>query len=218
MKKYFISLFILTSLASQAQTPTVQYGPKIGANLAYVDLIENPLAVRSTMKLNSNGGLFLRINAKKFSIQPEAYFSGNSFRVKSDLAIFSDATTKDTRFAYQYISAPLILGYEVVKGVHLQAGPQYSWALNSGKSYGPNKNNDLGIVLGARIDMLDAMSLFSLNFRYIYGLTDQTDRTYSFEGKTLPYDFRNRTVQVSISYNVSDYYRWWKKYGVKKKK
>jgi hypothetical protein len=215
MKKYFFLFLILSHYTIQAQN--THFGPKIGANLSYVDIIDNQLDVQSRMKLDANAGFFFRANFKKFSIQPEVYYSSNAFRLKGNLTIFSDETTKDTRLVYQYISVPLMMGYEIAKGVHIEAGPQYSWALNSGRSNGPNKNNDIGIAAGFRIDMLDAMSLFSLNFRYVYGLKDQTDRSYTLD-KTYPYDFRNRSLQVSISYNFSDYYRWSKKNKIKKKK
>jgi Outer membrane protein beta-barrel domain len=218
MKKTLVAILFLLSQVGFAQNPKTQYGLKIGANLAYVNLIENPFAVTSRMKINGGAGAFYRINVKKVSIQPEVYYQGLTHNLKSDLAFFSDETIKEQRQVYQYISVPVLFGYEVVKGVHLVAGPQYSWTLNAGTGFRPNANNDFGIAAGVRIDMLDAMSLFSLNFRYVYGFTDQTDRTYTSEGKTLPYDFRNRTVQVAISYDFSDFYRWWRVYGVKKKK
>lgn len=76
------------------------------------------------------------------------------------------------------------------------------------------KKNDMGVVVGTRINMLDAVSMFSLNFRYTHGLTNVTNR---LSDKT-PLDFRNRTFEVSVTYNFSEYYKWQRKYALKKKK
>jgi hypothetical protein len=44
--------------------------------------------------------------------------------------------------------------------------------------------------------------------RYTQGLTD-------INSASIP-DYRNRTIQASLHYNLSDYYKWWKKHGDKK--
>jgi len=97
---------------------------------------------------------------------------------------------------------------------------EYSWSLNQKSKkgqtniYGPDVKNDKSWIIGTRINMLDAFSLFSLNLRYTQGLTNQMpDSKY----KVTPLDFRNRAVQVSVTYTFSEYWRWQRKYGVKKK-
>lgn len=212
LTKLLILLLLPALTFGQMEQSTFVFGPKVGAQMTRVRIIDNPTTTDSKNRFDFNAGVFGRLNYGKFSIQPEvmyqekgANFEGNGTQQQS----------------YQYLSTPVILGYKVAKGINLEFGPEYSWALNAGAAdenrniFGPDAKNDVALVVGTRIDMLDALSMFSINIRYVHGLTNVTNRVAADE---VPLDFRNRTLQLSISYNFSEYYKWWKKYGVKKKK
>lgn len=213
-------LFVGINAIAQLKPSTFQYGPKISGNLAKLALSGSGVsAAESKLSLNYQAGLFARFNHKNFSIQPELVYEQGGGNMK----------TPSSKHMYRYISAPLLVGVKVAKGIHLVAGPKYSWALNHHYSfvdtenkgliskYGPQTENDLAFVVGTRIDMLDMFSLFNLNIRYTRGLKDQyTLNTGTYTN--LPVATRNNSFEVGVSYNFSEYYNWWKKYGIKKKK
>ncbi len=215
MKRILIVFFIsLTTLSYGQYKPQVfEYGPKIGLNVTDIAIPDNPTTINPRLSLNYQAGLFTRLNIGKFSLQPEAIYQqkGATFKTPSE------------KHTYRYLSTPVLLGFTPLKGIYLEAGPEYSWALNAGYKkdgttiYGPDRDRDLAAVVGARINMLDMFSLFSLNIRYAHGLQNTTRRV----SNTTPLDFRTRTLQVSVSYTFSEYYRWKKKEKVavsKKKK
>lgn len=209
-KLLFLGLLISSSTFSQMKQGTFVFGPKVGLQTAKLAIIgENPEATTSKLALYYQGGVFTRFNLGKFSIQPEAIYSQKGGNLE----------TPNEKHTYCYLSTPILFGFKAAKGINLEIGPEYSWALNQGwkkegvTQFGPDVKNETALVAGARIDLLDAFSMFSVNLRYTYGLTNTTMRAY--EGTNL--DFRNRNIQVSITYNFSEYYKWWKKYGLKQK-
>ncbi len=219
MKKALTTIFVFVSVLSFAQVrPATQYGFKIGISDSKTAIINNRTNITPKLKNNINAGVFYRWNLKKISVQPEAYFQakGGSFKATTN---FAETGNTILRNDYQYLTGSLVLGYEVAKNIHLVVGPEYGYALNAGTKRGPYAQTDFSIAGGVRIDMLDAAHLFSLNIRYVHGLTNTTNKTYTLEDKSvIPLNFQNRTLQVSASFNFSDYYRWAKKDKAKNKK
>jgi hypothetical protein len=212
LTKLLILLLLPALSFGQMKQNAFVFGPKIGAQMTKVKILTNSLTViNSKNRFDFNAGVFGRFNFGKFSIQPEVMYQEKGGN-------FTGGVTQ--QHSYQYISTPILLGYRPFKGINFEIGPEYSWAVNAGSVngdrniYGPDTKNDIALVVGTRIDMLDALSMFSINIRYVHGLTNVTNRL----SEATPLDFRNRTLQLSISYNFSEYYTWWKKYGVKKEK
>lgn len=212
MKKTLILIFtsITTLSFGQYKPRFFEYGPKIGLNVNTIAIIDNPTAIEPKLGLNYQAGIFTRFNVGKLSLQPEVVYQQKGSTLK----------TPSEKHSYKYISAPVLLGFTPLKGIYLEAGPEYSWALNAGYKkdgtsiYGPDKDRDLCLVVGTRINMLDMFSLLSVNIRYAHGLVNTTNR----KSNTTPLDFRTRTFQLSVTYSFSEYYRWQKKDRVKKKK
>lgn len=209
MKRFLLGFSLLGSVVTYGQiTPTFfQYGPKIGVQMTKVQIIDNPTEIESSNRFRLQGGIFTRFNVGKFSLQPEFVYDQKGGRF----------TTPAQTHNYSYLTTPVLLGYTPIKGVYFEAGPEFGWALNAGKVnettsvYGPERNRDMGITVGTRINMLDAFSLVSLNIRYTQGLENTTMRF----SNTTPLDFRNRTLQLSVTYTFSEYYKWWRKQGNK---
>lgn len=214
LTKIFILLVLPTLTFGQMKQSAFVFGPKIGVQMTRINIVDNPTTIDSKNRFDFNGGAFARFNRGNFSIQPEVMYQEKG-------ANFTGEGTQQQ--SYQYLSTPLIFGYKIAKGINLELGPEYSWALNVGAAdedrniFGPDAATDVALVVGTRIDMLDALSMFSINLRYIHGFSNVTNRT-STAIPPVPLDFRNRTIQFSISYNFSEYYKWWKKYGDKTKK
>ncbi len=221
MKKIFVFLLIFSTLQVSAQTkPKTQYGFRIGMNDNYTSLKDNQTDIISRLRPDINAGVFYRFNlSKTFSFQPELVYNNRGGSLKSFSVNFPETENSILRGNHQYISAPLILGISPAKNVYLEVGPEYSRALNYNKRYGPDRKDDLAMIAGVRIDMLDMAHLFSLSFRYVHGFNDISNDTFtSLEKKTTPLNMYNRAIQISATYNFSDYYRWQRKYGLKKKK
>jgi hypothetical protein len=219
MKKILTSILVLVNIVSFAQIrPKTHYGFKLGISDSKTAIIDNRTNITPKLRNDYNAGVFYRWNNKKLSLQPEIYYQvkGGSFKAATN---FAETGNTILRNSYQYVTGSVLLGYEIAKNIHFVAGPEYGYALNTGKLRGPYTNYDFAIAGGLRIDMLDAAHLFSLNIRYIHGLTNTTNKTYTLEDKSvIPLNFQNRTLQVSASINFSEYYYWSKKQNLKKKK
>jgi hypothetical protein len=211
--KILLSFIILFPLAVSAQYKPkfFEIGPKIGLNLAGIGTLDT-VTYKKKISANYQVGLFTRFNAGKFSLQPELIYQNKG-------ATFSKGTTG--KFAYKYLSTPILLGFTPMKGVYFETGAELSWALNKNYKpqgltvYGPNAATDKSWVIGARINMLDMLSLVSINLRYTHGLTNQQS---SLKVGNTPVDFRNRTFQLSATYAFSEYYLWKRKHDGKKKR
>lgn len=169
------------------------FGVKVGASLTRINLsgITSNIPKQS---LAPHIGIMYRYRYKRFVVQPELLYAvkGGTFQT-----VQPGVTNRiNTSIRYFYASVPLLLGYIPTEGLTLQAGPEFSYALNAGKFLGPGSNNDLGIVVGAHYDFLDMLNKFSLHVRYVYGLTNVAPTTEPLA------TYRNRNFQVSMVYNL----------------
>lgn len=214
LKKSFILIgLIFTASLSQAQIKPrfFEFGPKAGINVTGLATLDT-ISFNKKIAFNYQAGVFTRFNMGKFSLQPEFIY-----QTKGGATTIENISSK---YAYKYLSTPVLVGVTPLKGIYLETGMEYSWTLNQKSKkgqaniYGPDVKNDKSWIVGARINMLDAFSLFSLNLRYTHGLTNQMPDS---KQKITPLDFRNRSAQVSVTYTFSEYWRWKRKYGVKKK-
>ena len=123
--------------------------------------------------------------------QPEVLLSvkGGTFQQEQ-----TGGTRSTTKASYYYASLPLLLGYIPTEGLTVQAGPEFSYALNAGQTNGPGANSDLGLVVGVHYDFLDMLNKFSLHIRYVYGLTNVSPEATA--------SYYNRNLQVSLVYNL----------------
>lgn len=219
MKKALTTILVFVSILSFAQIrPDTQYGFKVGISNSMTAIINNRTNITPKLRNDFNAGGFYRWNLKKISLQPELYYQakGGSFKSTTNFAETGNTVLRNN---YQYVTGSFVVGYEIAKNIHLVAGPEYGYSINAGTKRGPYAKTDFSLAGGVRIDMLDAAHLFSLNIRYVHGLTNTTNKTYTLEDKSvIPLNFQNRTLQVSASFNFSDYYRWAKKDKAKQKK
>jgi Outer membrane protein beta-barrel domain len=229
--KVILFTIIFSPSFAQFKPKTFEFGPKIGLNVTTVVNFD-PSKLTNKLALNYQGGVFARYNNGKFSIQPELIYQtkGATYKTdfnKTDVNITSGVSTVVSKTvsgkdAYKYVSVPVLFGFSPLKNIYLETGPEFSWALNKGKKvtdktiFGPDKATDKGWIIGTRINMLDALSLFSLNIRYTQGLTNVSNTLSKVDGLT-PLILKNRALQVSVTYTFSEYYSWKKKYGIKKK-
>ncbi|MGA0559764.1 porin family protein [Larkinella sp. VNQ87] len=179
--------FLFASFSSFAQLQGV-FGLKVGANSSKT--VQEGVSPYSVERFKTDfhlGGIY-RLRYKRFVAQPEVLYSvkGGSLRRLGT----NELTVRNN---FNYLSVPILLGWVPTEGLVLQAGPEFSYALNTPESNGPGKRNDLGIAVGAHYDFLDMAEKFSLHLRYIHGLNNVSSNPVV--------ENYNRTFQVSIIYN-----------------
>ncbi|ARK09967.1 porin family protein [Fibrella sp. ES10-3-2-2] len=140
-------------------------------------------------KMDFHLGVMYRYRFTKFVIQPELLYQlkGGTYQ-QFQIGSTNRITTENN---FNYVSLPIMFGYMPTEGLTFQAGPEFSWAIDTPN--GPKSNRDLGIALGIHYDFLDMLDKFSLNIRYVYGVTKIPETVNS--------TLQNRAFQISLVYN-----------------
>ncbi len=189
MKKLFLALTMATGTLCFAQEQTtssspIRFGIKAGLNVATISSDD------AKAKAGVYGGVFANIPvAGDFSLQPEVLYSGMGAKNKDNSSI---------RLNLDYISVPVMIQYNIVPALYLEAGPQFSFAINK-KIKGDNgsvdatrlyNGFDLGLGLGAGYYFEQG---FGITARYVAGLTNIIEND--------PGDaVRNSVFQVGVAY------------------
>ncbi|UFH53832.1 porin family protein [Spirosoma sp. KNUC1025] len=192
--RLLLFVFFVTSplfLKAQSDKPIGgHFGIKFGATFTQI-AIQGTSANIPHRALEPHLGVMYRYRYNRWVIQPEGLIAikGGTFQQEQ----LTGARTT-TGVSYYYASLPILLGYIPTEGLTIQAGPEFSYALNSGQTGGPGAQSDLGVAVGAHYDFLDMLSKFSLHIRYIHGLTNVSPENTA--------TYYNRNLQVSLVYNL----------------
>lgn len=191
MKKLFLGLTICAGSLIFAQetvktsTSPVKFGIKAGLNVSSVN------ADDSKAKAGIYGGFFANIPvATSFSVQPELLYNGMGAKHK-DLS--------DVRLNLDYISIPVMLQYNILPELYLEAGPQFSFAISrkikgdGGSADVQNfyKGFDFGVGLGAGYYFAQG---FGLTARFVAGATDIIENNSNNDA------VRNSVFQIGVAY------------------
>ncbi|GAB3992823.1 hypothetical protein GCM10028807_26550 [Spirosoma daeguense] len=141
--------------------------------------------------LEPHAGVMYRYRYNRLVLQPEALVGIRGGTFQQELTTGGRSTTS---VSYYYASLPILLGYIPTEGITIQAGPEFSYALNGGRTGGPGLKYDTGIVVGAHYDFLDMADKFSLHVRYVHGLVNVSPEPTA--------QYYNRNLQVGIVYNL----------------
>ena len=210
MKKLILStaLFVsgLALVNAQSDSREVQLGIKGGLNSSTIsgdDL--GDLDSRTSF----NAGLVAEIPlTERLSFQPEVLYSGQGFDVREiDQDNIVD-TDENIEYQLDYIQVPLFLKAYIVKGLSVEAGPQFGFKIHEEFDYQPNsdggdieidsddsyvKDFDTSIALGAAYKFDNG---FFLSGRYNLGVTDIFEDGTPFEGV----DAKNNVWQFGIGF------------------
>ncbi|OCA73814.1 porin family protein [Chryseobacterium arthrosphaerae] len=167
MKKILFGLALVAGTFTFAQktaaSSPVRFGLKAGLNISTVS------GGDSSSKAGFYGGAFANIPvAQDFSFQPEVLYSGMGAKAKAN---------SDLKVNLDYISIPLMLQYNALPNLYLEAGPQFSFLINSKLKYKSNstdgkdvfKGFDFGLGIGAGYYFTQNIGVSA---RYVAGLTD----------------------------------------------
>lgn len=200
MHTYRLLLFIFlisspfSALHAQSDKPIGgHFGVKLGASFTQVAITGTSVNIPKRA-IEPNLGVMYRYRYRRVVLQPEALLAVKGGTFQQEPTGGSTAGRTTTKASYYYASLPILLGYIPTEGLTVQAGPEFSYALNAGSSTGPGKTNDFGVAVGVHYDFLDMLNKFSLHIRYVHGLLN-----VSPEASALYY---NRNVQVSLVYNI----------------
>lgn len=188
MKKIFLGLAITAGTLSFAQEKTaasaspVKFGAKAGLNISTIS------GGGSTAKAGFYGGVFANIPiASSFSVQPEVLYNGVG--AKAD-------EMQDLKVNLSYISVPVMFQYNALPNLYFEAGPQFSFLIDSKFKYQSVsvkandyiKGFDFGIGLGAGYYFNDKIGVTA---RYVAGVTDiaKSNQGADAEGKNNVFQF-----------------------------
>ena len=210
MKKLILStaLFIsgLALVNAQSDSKDVQLGIKGGLNSSTISGDDfGDLDSRTSF----NAGLVAEIPlTERLSFQPEVLYSGQGFDVREiDQDNILD-TDENIEYQLDYIQVPLLLKAYIVKGLSVEAGPQFGFKIHEEFDYQPNsdggdieidsddsyvKDFDTSIALGAAYKFDNG---FFLSGRYNLGVTDIFEDGTPFEGV----DAKNNVWQFGIGF------------------
>lgn len=188
-----VSSPFFTSQAQSNKPIGGHFGVKFGASFTQVAITGTSVNIPKRA-LEPHLGLMYRYRYNRLVFQPEALLAVKGGTFQQEPTAGSTAGRTTTKSSYYYASLPILLGYIPTEGLTIQAGPEFSYALNAGEAGGPGRNNDFGVAVGIHYDFLDMLSKASLHIRYVHGLVN-----VSPEASALYY---NRNVQVSLVYNL----------------
>jgi hypothetical protein len=169
MKKAILSLSIIV-LAAVSANAQVKFGLKAGLNLAsYVGTDAQLLGPGKEGKLDFNGGGLVNIGlCKKFSLQPEVFFSGQGTR-----ADVGNSSGGGAEFNVDYLNVPLLIKYNVTKGFAVEAGPQVGFLISAiGKPYTTGQS------------AVNEKNIFNtMDYSVAFGISYLTDANLGFDAR-----------------------------------
>ena len=203
MKKtaLIIALFIVVIYSASAQ---ITYGVKVGLNISKQHYGIKPIDEDIDFRAGLNAGFYgkYKIN-DKFDIQPELLYSQQGYKDNVPLTDIGGYMIRDGyKILSHYINIPVVLKYYFHKSFYVEAGPQVGFCFGSRLQHNEDyidevlkmdfRTLDFSLVGGLGVDFGRGLSV---NARYNHGLTGTAPES----------DFKNRVIQVSLSYNLGNF-------------
>ncbi len=190
MKTKLVNLSVAL-LISQLMMAQFHLGVKAGANITKVD----GKSFKEQFEYGYNLGGFAEIRlSDKFSFQPEVLFNQYSSTLDSSYkSIYENVITSDqSKVKLNYLTIPLLLDYNFIGPIHLQAGPQFGILMNQDKNFLQNgeaafKSGDFSMALGAQVKLAQ----LRITGRYLIGLSNINDIDNQDKWK-------NQVIQLSL--------------------
>ncbi|OIQ22377.1 porin family protein [Lacinutrix sp. MedPE-SW] len=210
MKKLILSTVVFVSglafLNAQSDSKQIQLGVKGGVNSSTIsgDDFGDP-----DSRTSFNAGLVAEIPiSERLSFQPEVFYSGQGFDVQEIDQDNAFDTDDNIEYQLDYIQVPLLLKAYVVKGLSVEAGPQFGFKIHEEFDSQPTsdggdieidsddsyvKDFDTSVAVGASYKFDNG---FFLSGRYNIGVTDIFDDGTPFEGV----DAKNNVWQFGVGF------------------
>lgn len=132
MRYKLIFILLLIGFFVQSKEPVnigIKYGTNSSTMQTNLDVVLNQ-NIQSEDISHHLAGAFMRLNLRRFHIQPEVYFNTKGGIIKQiDKNKISLPTA--TTFKYQTVDVPVLLGYKILNGdnanLRINAGPVFSF-------------------------------------------------------------------------------------------
>ncbi len=204
MKQVCLVLIAVSlSFASYGQFATL--GPKIGLNRSTLTERDVQAVAGGEAAVGFHAGLFARFSVLGFYIQPEAMFtsSGGEIVIDSDDVNANVDQIKSLR--YNKIDVPVMLGFKIGPLLRLNAGPSFSFLLNSdvrdGNAQQEIEENYSNATVGFQAGIGVDISKINFDLRYENNLSVLGDEV-SFGGQTFNTDLRNQLWILTVGYEL----------------
>lgn len=240
MKKIILGALIFCSITTFAQQ--VKFGAKVGLNISnlsgdYPATSEEYLTIdhKSTNGFHLGGFIELAMN-QKIKFAPELLISVQGNQVETKGTLWNPPTqTYQTQSFIQgpkltYLNIPLLFKYEVIKGLHLEAGPQIGLILSAKSKWeytnvdAPSENSSVTVNIlkggiyqfaGEKIYVQRGVNGtdFSFNFGTSYYITENifvqarftaglvaVDSNSQIANETRSLNLKNNVLQFSAGY------------------
>lgn len=190
MRKIVLSISaLLIFVVAHAQS--FEFGAKAGGTFGKLA----GESFKDGYKFGIHAGFFAYIGGDKFGVQPELLFNQTNTTTQNNTDV-SDVLQQAKKGHLNYLSIPVLLRYNVVKILSLQAGPQFGILMNKDNSLVQNgkdafKSGDLALALGVQLN-LNKLKVYG---RYNIGLSNISDATDSDKWK-------NQQFQIGIGFVI----------------
>lgn len=194
MKSFLLSAILVSFFFSGAGAQGFGVGIKVGTNINKLQ----GQSFKDQFTYGYSAGVYADIKmSKKWSIQPEVLFN----QVSTDTSDrFSDLykinADKISKIKLNYLSIPILLNYNVSKGISLQAGPQFGVLMSQSKDLlqeGKDafKSGDFSMVGGLQLKF----SSIRLYGRYAIGLSNIND----IDNRD---SWKNQSIQLGVGFTI----------------
>jgi len=194
MKYILLSLASLILFASNTRAQGFAAGLKLGTNINKIQ----GQSFADKFTYGYSAGAFMEVKlGKKWSIQPEVLFN----QVNADTSdkfseLYNLNSSKLSNISLKYLSIPLLLNYNVSKGLALQFGPQYGILLDQNKNLLQNgrdafKSGDFSLLGGIQVKV-SSLRIFG---RYAVGLNNLND----IDNRD---SWKNQSIQLGIGLTI----------------
>ena len=185
---------IMVTTAAGAQK--INLGLKAGINMS----ANSGNGMSSSLQQGLDVGAFSEIAlAKKWSINPELYFSHRSTQRADNFMTYyvsEGVSGSDKDIKLSYISVPVLLSYKLSSVISFQAGPQFNWLVFEDDNLLKNGRDaftktDLGVAGGVTL----TLEKFRIYGRYTVGLSDVN----GIDGR---HDWNTRQLQLGAAFSL----------------
>jgi hypothetical protein len=191
-----VSFLLLMLLFLNDSYGQIRFGLKAGTNLANID-IEASVDHKVKVGFHAGGMMQTRLS-EKIIFQPELLFSQKGFTAPS-ISFIENQTE-----SLNYISIPVLLGYNAGKNFSILIGPEVGFLVSATSKTGDLKLNVIDsykkVDLGIGLALAYKIKHVGIDIRYNYGVTNLgTVHVRDRDGNTTyGATTKNRTLQIGL--------------------
>lgn len=211
--KFTLSVLFLLLHGVLLSQISPEFGAKAGLNYSCNRIVTDADGISDDNMFRTSyyAGFYTRLNvSSKIFFSPEILFSSKGYRF--DRGVSVNNNNQEGAIQLNYLSLPLIVGFQPIKHFDIYIGPELSYRLSSKAKYDKetidvgstwNTDFDLGISFGVSSMILEKVSI---ELRYTHGFLSVIRDFLLTDEYGNPLDdkvsWQNRTLQLGIKYKL----------------